>query len=268
MIRRLDRMVVRVSNVQAAARFYREVMGFHLVHESVNIITLKPADGGPELVLHSDPEQPAEAAFWLVDDVMDLYRRRAEIKLQFLGPPQQAARGMRASVKDPFGTILHLLDRSAGQAGRAEDARPVGGGLFAGVETRVEPKRELLARLYSELGRTADDLPYTSHFESIFEPYAARHPDPKPSRNETWRHLLNLRKGGKLPRLGEARSYPPELPPEQMARLREMIGSDIGKRDRLPYTERFDQLVDEFNRTLTKKLSPHHVWRVVATMAK
>ena len=174
---------------------------------------------------------------------------------------------MRASVKDPFGTILHLLDRSGAAGGKSEDAKPVGA-LFAGVEARVEPKRQLLARLYSELGRTADDLPYTSHFESIHEPYAATHPDPKPSRAETWRHLLNLRKGGKLPRLGDARSHPPELPPEEMRRLREMIGPDIGKRDRLPYTERFDQLVDEFNRTLTKKLSPHHVWRVVATMAK
>ena len=47
-----------------------------------------------------------------------------------------------------------------------------------------------------------------------------------------------------------------------------MLGKDIGKRDRLPYTTRFDQLVDEFNKTQGRPLSPHLVWRLVATLAK
>ena len=37
---------------------------------------------------------------------------------------------------------------------------------------------------------------------------------------------------------------------------------------RLPYTERFDQIVDEFNKSLPRRLSPHLVWRLVATLAK
>jgi hypothetical protein len=77
-----------------------------------------------------------------------------------------------------------------------------------------------------------------------------------------------LRKGGKLPKLGPARSVPPEISPEARQRLREMLGADIGKRDRLPYTDRFDGLVDEFNGTHVPKLSPHLVWRLVATLAK
>ena len=47
-----------------------------------------------------------------------------------------------------------------------------------------------------------------------------------------------------------------------------MLGSDIGRRDRLPYTKRFDGIVDEFNKTLPRKISPHLVWRLVATLAK
>ena len=267
MLRRLDRYVLRVPSLPAATRFYRDVMGLHVIHETTHFVTLKLPEDSTELVLHNDPDQPAEAAFWLVDDVDDLYRRRAELNITFLSPPQQASRGMRATVKDPFGTILHLLDRTTSNASKTEDAQ-VSGGLFAGVVPRVAPKRELLVKLYTDVARTADDLPYTPHFESIFEPYAGQHPLPKPTRAETWRHLLNLRKSGKLPRLGEARSHPPELTEEEIERLKRLIGTDLGKRDRLPYTERFDQIVDEFNKPLQRKLSPHLIWRLVATLAK
>jgi hypothetical protein len=92
--------------------------------------------------------------------------------------------------------------------------------------------------------------------------------EPGPDRKEVWRHLLNLRKGGKLPKLGEARSKAPEVGPGELQKLKEMLGADIGKRDRLPYSDRFDKLVDEFNKTQQRPLSPHLVWRLVATLAK
>ena len=260
-------MVLRVAGLPAAVKFYREVMGLELIHESAHFATLRFAEDKTELVLHNDPDQPAEAVYWLVDDVRAIYQQRAEHKLIFLSPPTQAARGFRAAVKDPFGTVLFLIDRSLDSEGQVEDAKAPGQ-LFAGVEPQIAPKRDLLIKLYQQLGRTADDLPYTPHFESLYAPYAEAHPDPKPSRAETWRHLLNLRKGGKLPKLGEAKSRPPTVTPEEVAALKALIGDDLGRRDRLPYTERFDNLVDEFNRTLPRKLSPHLVWRLVATLAK
>jgi hypothetical protein len=43
----------------------------------------------------------------------------------------------------------------------------------------------------------------------------------------------------------------------------------MGKRDRLPYTQKFDRIVDEFNKgRVGRRLSPHLVWRLVATLAK
>jgi catechol 2,3-dioxygenase-like lactoylglutathione lyase family enzyme len=267
MLRRIDRIVLRVSSLPACVKFYNDVMGLRIVHQSAHFTTLRCPQDQAELVLHDDLDQPAEAVYWLVDDVRDIYARRADLKLTFLSPPQQAARGLRAAVKDPFGTVLFLIDRSNDSPGQPEDAKAPGE-LFAGVESRVTPKRDLLIKLYQELGRTADDLPYTPHFESLYGPYSQAHPDPKPSRAETWRHLLNLRKGGKLPKLGEAKSRPPNVTPEEVAALKTLMGPDLGRRDRLPYTERFDNLVDEFNRTLPRKLSPHLVWRLVATLAK
>jgi catechol 2,3-dioxygenase-like lactoylglutathione lyase family enzyme len=267
MLRRIDRIVLRIPSLAAGVRFYTEVMGLQIVHQSTHFATLRCPEDKTELVLHDDPDQPAEAVYWLVDDVREVYARRAHLKLTFVSPPQQAARGYRAAVKDPFGTLLFLIDRSTGDPHQPEDAKAPGE-LFAGVEPRIAPKRDLLIKLYQDLGRTADDLPYTPHFESLHVPYAQAHPDPKPSRCETWRHLLNLRKGGKLPKLGEAKSRPPTVTPEEVAALKSLLGPDLGKRDRLPYTERFDKLVDEFNRTLPRKLSPHLVWRLVATLAK
>ena len=134
--------------------------------------------------------------------------------------------------------------------------------------SREPVKRDLLIQLYLKIGRTADDLPYTPHFESLYEPYAAMQADPKPNRAEVWRHLLNLRKGGKLPKLGEARSNPPEVSPESRELLNKLLGDTKGKRDRLPYTERFDAIAEAFNQTLPRPMAPHLIWRLIATLAK
>src|SRR5688572_4321016 len=272
MLRKVDRILLRVPGLQSAIAHYRDVLGLKLVREETSIASFRLADGQTELVLHTDADLPAEAVYYLVDDVRDLYQRREELHLKFVGAPTQVSRGYRATVKDPFGTVLLLLDRTTDQAASSaaiEDGKGAGsGGLFAGVAQRVAVKRDALVAAYEKIGRTADDLPYTPHFETLYSGYAAQHGEPKPTRSEVWRHLLNLRKAGKLPKLGDARSKPPEVGDEDRARLREMLGDDIGKRDRLPYTERFDAIVDSFNRTQARPLSPHLVWRLVATLAK
>jgi hypothetical protein len=165
--------------------------------------------------------------------------------------------------------VLLILDRAADQtqSNTVEDAKPPGS-LFADVQPRVGVNRRVLADAYKKIGRTADDLPYTPHFESLFKAYTAEMSEPQPTRAEVWRHLLNMRKASKLPKLGPATSKPPEVSPEDRQHLRDMLGDDIGKRDRLPYSERFDKLVDDFNQTQERPLSPHLVWRLVAKLAK
>ena len=279
MLRRVDRILLRVPQLDGAVKYYRDVLGLPLVRKSGNVASFHlAATHETELVLHTDPDLPAEATYFLVDDVRDLYRRRNELKLKFTAAPQPVSRGYRATVKDPFDNVLLLLDRTAeqkspggGGGGGGEDvienAKPPGS-LFAGVESRIPVKRDALIKAYESIGRTADDLPYTPHFETLFSRYSATLGEPKPTRQEVWRHLLNLRKAGKLPKLGDAKSRPPKVDPEDEQQLRELLGADIGKRDRLPYSERFDRLVNEFNRRRTPKISPHLVWRIVAKLAK
>jgi len=276
MLRKVDRILLRVPSLDGAVKYYRDVLGLPLVKQSGGIASFHLTSAhDTELVLHTDQDLPAGATYFLVDDVRELYRRRNELKLKFTAPPQPVSRGYRATVKDPFDNVLLILDRSAeSAAGGAnhpavgiEDAKPPGT-LFAGVENRVPVRRVALIKAYESVGRTADDLPYTPHFETLYSGYVASMDDPKPTRQEVWRHLLNLRKAGTLPKLGEARSRPPKVEPEDEDQLRELLGDDIGKRDRLPYSERFDKLVNEFNAHRPRKISPHLVWRIVAKLAK
>jgi catechol 2,3-dioxygenase-like lactoylglutathione lyase family enzyme len=272
MLRSVDRILLRVPGIESAVRYYRDVLGLKLLRQERLLASFALGESAGELVLHADPDLPSEAVYFLVDDVRAMYRDRASLKLTFTSPPVQVSRGYRATAKDPFGTVLLLLDRSAEgvtTAGRIiEDAKPAGASLFAGVESKTPAKRDVLAKVYEQIGRTADDLPYTPQFEKLYQSYLKAYDDPKPTRAETWRHLLNQRKAGKLPKLGESKSVPPPISAEDQQTLKDLLDKDIGKRDRLPYTARFDEIVDAFNRTQSRPLSPHFVWRLVARLAK
>ncbi len=277
----IDRLVLRVANLPAAVRYYADVLGLCVVREGQAFATLRLGDGR-EVLLHNDADLPEEAVFLRVADVRRMYADRERLRLRFMGPPTRVARGFKATVKDPFGTVLLLLDREETPADRPERATAAPEtavtphALFPGVEAKLSPKRQELARLYEAAGRTADDLPYTPQFETIHAAYAALFPEPQPARAETWRHLLLLRKRGELPKLGAARSGPPNVEATAVALVHELIGDlfggKIGRRDRLPYSEDFDRLTDAFNerrvRTGAAPLAPHQLWRLVASIAK
>lgn len=268
MLLRIDRVMVRVPNVPAAVKYYCEVMGLKLIKEQKGVAALRFAQGEGEMVLHDDPDLPAGEIYFLVDDVRALFEKRSALKLNFVAAPKAAGRGYRAAIRDPYGNVMTIVDRTSGGGDALEDGKAPGA-LFLGVEEKVEVKRDELIRVYEQIGRTADDLPYTPDFEKLHAAYCAQHHEKKPEKRETWRHLLNLRKAGKLPKLGEARSKAPEIDADQKQMLRELIGEDMGKRDRLPYTEKFDSIVDLFNKARSgRTLSPHLVWRLVATLAK
>src|SRR5688572_26474267 len=190
MLRNVDRIVLRVPQLKAALNYYRDVIGLKVLRESAHVANLRLGDdAAAELVLHDDPDLPAEAVYFLVDDVRDLYERREQLRLAFVHPPARGARGWRAAVKDPFGTVLHVLDRTASAADDDVEDLRAGGTLFAGVGQKFPVKADLLVKLYEKVGRTADDLPYTPHFETIYEPYAKAFGEIQPDRAELWRHL-------------------------------------------------------------------------------
>jgi catechol 2,3-dioxygenase-like lactoylglutathione lyase family enzyme len=182
-LKKVDRILMRVESLDAAVTYYRDVIGLKLVKHDQRVAGFKMLDGQTELVLHSDADLPDQATYFLVDNVRDLYTRRADLKLKFVAPPSPVSRGYRATVKDPFGNVMLLLDRSSaeGAGDRVEDAKAPAG-LFAGVEQRAPVKRDALIRAYELTGRTADDLPYTPHFETLYRAYVTGHAEPKPTR--------------------------------------------------------------------------------------
>lgn len=269
MISGIDRILLRVPSLEAAVNYYRDTLKMKLVRREKAIAAFQLGDGA-ELVLHDSPDLPANAIYYRVESVDGVYDSRDELRLKFASPPRAVSRGKAATVRDPFGNVLLLLDRSKEASGgnTIESAAPATGTLFAGIEPRQTVKRDKLVEFYSKVGRTADDLPYTHHFESIYSQYAGLYEPPLPSRHEVWRHLLNTRKAGKLPKLGEARSTPPEATDTERNLLVSLLGESIGRRDRLPYTKPFDELVEAFNKTTKRNLTPHQIWRLVATLAK
>ena len=132
---------------------------------------------------------------------------------------------------------------------------------------------ELLVSVYAKQGRTLDDLPYTPQFEAVYEAMAGGGDEATPAvtRQALFHRLHNLRKAGKLPRLGKAQGSRPRLNPEQEAMLADLVREHVGelsKRDQLLYTDAFDTIVNTFNTRAGLSLSAHDAWRIIAKLAK
>lgn len=124
---------------------------------------------------------------------------------------------------------------------------------------------------YVEQGRTLDDLPYTIEFESIYAVLTGDAKTPAVSRAAMFHRLHNLRKAGRLPRLGRAKSSITKIDPEQEQHLTHLVETAVGslsKRDQLPYTDAFTELVTRFNDQAGLNLEPHQIWRIIAKLAK
>ncbi len=132
---------------------------------------------------------------------------------------------------------------------------------------------ELLVSVYAKQGRTLDDLPYTPQFEAVYGAMTGGGDEATPAvtRRALFHRLHNLRKAGKLPRLGKAQGSRPRLNPQQEAVLVELVREHVGelsKRDQLLYTEAFDTIVNTFNTRAGLGLSAHDTWRIIAKLAK
>ncbi len=158
-----------------------------------------------------------------------------------------------------------------------EDRAAEPGGLFgdddAGDEAPTSARAGVdwapLIAAYQSAGRTLDDLPYTPEFDQIM--HAARAIDATMTHRAAFRRLHNLRKAGRLPRVGKAESTPVKLNADEerwLAERVERVAGSLGQRDQLVYDARFDEVVEAFNAHTGRTLDPHSVWRLVAKLAK
>lgn len=123
-----------------------------------------------------------------------------------------------------------------------------------------------LIEAYVASGLTLDDLPYSKQFEDLH----ARAASGKPA-GEVFRRLHNLRKAGKLPRLGRASSSAIKVNEDDEQHLVCSVLTHIkslGERDSLLYTQAFDAIVADFSAHTGRNLTAHDVWRLLAKIAK
>jgi argininosuccinate lyase len=126
-----------------------------------------------------------------------------------------------------------------------------------------------LIEVYEQVGRTLDDLPYTAEFDRIYR--AVDGETIGLSRHDVLHRLHNLRKAGRLPKAGRGSTSPPRIEAKEEGSLRELVveaAGSLGQRDQLPYTTKFDELVEQFNAGTGRSLDPHDIWRLVAKLAK
>lgn len=133
----------------------------------------------------------------------------------------------------------------------------------------VSQYNQRLVEAYVEIGRTLDDLPYTEEFLKLC--VLAGAPEAGMSEQAVFRRLQNIRKAGKLPPIGRAPSKPPRVSEAEEQWLRQAVEEAVGtlgQRDQLPFTPRFETLLERFNQASGRTLDPHDLWRIIAKIAK
>ena len=115
MLRKIDCIMLRAENLNAAVAYYQEVFGLRLLWHKGLQVGLGMPETAAEIVLHGDPDVPAEASVhYLVDDVTSAAAHLAVRGCTILVEPFEIAIGKCVVVADPFGNRLHILDRTKG----------------------------------------------------------------------------------------------------------------------------------------------------------
>ena len=115
MLRKIDCVMVRVDDIEAAATYYAEVFGLHPQWSGDDSIGLVFPESDAEIVLHNDPNIPSSVeVHYLVDDVIASVAEYTVQECHILVEPFDITIGKCAVIQDPFGTRLCILDMTKG----------------------------------------------------------------------------------------------------------------------------------------------------------
>ncbi len=113
MLTDLGYVVVYVDDLDRCAAFYRDVLGIPVDYAAPGWTQFKTR--GAALVLHpkTDPASPTGTAAHVtfrVDDLDAEYRRLSAQAVKFVAPPASAAFGKHATLLDPEGNAVDLIE--------------------------------------------------------------------------------------------------------------------------------------------------------------
>jgi catechol 2,3-dioxygenase-like lactoylglutathione lyase family enzyme len=130
LFRKLDNLLLRVADLDAAVSFYRDRLGHPLLWRSEDAVGFALPDTGAELVVHLHIGPETDVVVENVDEAFALFISAGGEAVE---PPFDIAIGRCARVRDPFGNELTLLDQSKGRL--ATD----GEGHVTGIEPGPRP---------------------------------------------------------------------------------------------------------------------------------
>lgn len=115
MLRRIDCIMIRVDDVEAAAAYYAKVFGLRPQWSGDDSIGLVFPESDAEIVLHNDADIPSSVeVHYLVDDVVTAVAHYTAQGCRMLVAPFGITIGKCAVIQDPFGTRLCILDMTKG----------------------------------------------------------------------------------------------------------------------------------------------------------
>jgi predicted enzyme related to lactoylglutathione lyase len=113
-LRKIDCVMLRVDDLEAAASFYARVFGLRRLWRDGSSVGMAMAETDAEIVLHTMSIPPEWGVHYLVEDVpvaVSTYRREGCVIRE---PPFDIDIGRCAVLEDPFGNTLCILDMSKG----------------------------------------------------------------------------------------------------------------------------------------------------------
>jgi catechol 2,3-dioxygenase-like lactoylglutathione lyase family enzyme len=123
LFRKLDNLLLRVSDLDAAISFYRDKLGHPLLWRDRNAAGFALLETDAELVVHLEIGPESDL---LVDDTAAAVARFVAAGGEIIEAPFDIAIGLCARVRDPFGNVLVILDQSKGKLATAADGSVVG----------------------------------------------------------------------------------------------------------------------------------------------
>lgn len=115
MLKKIDCVMIRVENLNAAKEYYSEVFGLKFLWGDENSVGLGFPETDAEIVLHTNSDIPSDVeVYYLVDNVESAVSALQARECTTVVGPFDISIGKCAIIRDPFGIQLCILDMTKG----------------------------------------------------------------------------------------------------------------------------------------------------------
>ena len=115
MLKKIDCVMIRVEDPEAAKKYYTEVFGLQPLWGDENTVGLGFPETDAEIVLRNESNIPSSVeVYYLVDNVESAVNELQKRDCTTIVGPIDITIGKCAIIRDPFGTRLCILDMTKG----------------------------------------------------------------------------------------------------------------------------------------------------------